>query len=72
MSWGERSCKGNKDCKPTMATCNVDCPLYESNGTEPDSEPAEPFSQEKFNRMLGKINGTIPMSGDILRILKGE
>jgi hypothetical protein len=40
MSWGERSCKWlydeNKPCKEdiSMALCNVDCPMYESNGRE--------------------------------------
>jgi hypothetical protein len=30
-------------------------PWYESNGNPPDSKPAEPYSEEKFNRMLSKI-----------------
>ncbi len=41
MSWGERSCeKYGTGCKynPTMATCNVDCAGYVSNGKEPDSK----------------------------------
>jgi len=41
MSWGERSC-GNRPCprKPTMETCNVDCPDYQWDGvTKPDSNP---------------------------------
>ena len=41
MSWGERSCKNfGTGCKiATMATCNIDCPSYASNGKDPDSGP---------------------------------
>jgi len=55
MSWGERSCaysysnmrpgpgaptSAGRPCVPTSATCNVDCPYYEWDGsTPPDSEP---------------------------------
>jgi hypothetical protein len=43
MSWGERSCMhlhvDSKPCTPELRTCNVDCPLYQSNGLPPDSLP---------------------------------
>ncbi len=61
MSCGERSCKWlyhiTRPCKNEagQAMCNVTCPWYESNGKEPDSTPAKPFTKEKFDRMLTKI-----------------
>ncbi len=72
MSWGERSCKWvsreDKDCKPTIMSCNVSCKLYTYDGkTQPDSVPnhgidnmldqmeVEPISNEKLDRMLKKI-----------------
>lgn len=47
MSWGERSCKIDKDLKneyggckiAKIETCNVSCPGYKWDGkTKPDSE----------------------------------
>lgn len=42
MSWGERSCKylyaQDKQCKPSLEHCNVNCALYEWDGIrQPDS-----------------------------------
>lgn len=57
MSWGERSCTGNKDCRPTCATCNVDCPLYEwDRKTKPDSVHADPVG---FIKKVIKDGGTV-------------
>lgn len=43
MSWGERSCVHYcAPCphNPTIKTCHIRYPYYESNGTPPDSCPA--------------------------------
>ena len=55
MSWGERSCK-NKPCpipdECSLATCNVDCRMYEWDGkTKPDSVPTK-RQPDRINRFL--------------------
>lgn len=61
MSCGERSCVWlfgeNRPCldEAGNATCNVNCPWYESNGKEPDSKPVTAYTKEKFDRMLKKV-----------------
>jgi len=42
MSWGERSCEHYGCSRATIATCNVGCPHYKSNGKPPDSGPNAP------------------------------
>ena len=66
MGWGERSCKwvsrDDKDCKPTIMSCNVSCKLYTYDGIENmlDQIEAEPISNEKLDRMLKKICRALP------------
>ena len=61
MSWGERSClspcRMPDNCK--METCNVDCPGYAWDGSEPDSKPKKHLENKlratKAGTMLNHI-----------------
>jgi hypothetical protein len=61
MSWGERSCTREHDCKPTMSSCNVDCELYRWDGkNQPDSSfNAEKNEQKKRYKMMSPLDREI-------------
>lgn len=43
MSWGELTCEhlynDDKPCKPTIITCNKQCPHYKTNAVMQDVKP---------------------------------